>query len=69
MGHILERSPNNIGNALRPQHSRSSHAFVTETFHTSDYQQVPTGDEHAHTGGHFGAETRGFPTADGPAMH
>eukprot|EP00974_Lingulodinium_polyedra_P009334 893856-Lingulodinium_polyedra.AAC.1 len=32
MGHILERSTNNIGNALHPQHGRSSHAFVTETF-------------------------------------
>eukprot|EP00974_Lingulodinium_polyedra_P055481 5335487-Lingulodinium_polyedra.AAC.1 len=49
VGHILERSPNNIGNALHPQHGRSSHAFVTETFHTHDYQQVPTGEERART--------------------
>eukprot|EP00974_Lingulodinium_polyedra_P009595 919968-Lingulodinium_polyedra.AAC.1 len=39
MGHVLERSANNIGNAFNPQHGRPLHAFVAETFHTSDYQQ------------------------------
>eukprot|EP00974_Lingulodinium_polyedra_P110306 10669978-Lingulodinium_polyedra.AAC.1 len=42
MGHILERSASNIGSALHPQHSRPSHAFTTETYHVSGYQQVQT---------------------------
>eukprot|EP00974_Lingulodinium_polyedra_P126131 11197139-Lingulodinium_polyedra.AAC.1 len=58
MGHILERSANNIGSALNPQHSRPSHAFTTETYHVSGYQQVPTSDEQPYSGGHFSAETR-----------
>eukprot|EP00974_Lingulodinium_polyedra_P026996 2604487-Lingulodinium_polyedra.AAC.1 len=67
MGHILERSANNIGNALNPQHGRLSHTFVTDTFHTSDYHQIPSEDR-AHIDGHFSAETRGLPSAVGPAM-
>eukprot|EP00974_Lingulodinium_polyedra_P029417 2834605-Lingulodinium_polyedra.AAC.1 len=63
MGHILERSANNIGNALNPQHGRLSHALVTDTFHTNDYQQVPTSGERARADGHFSAETRGLPSA------
>eukprot|EP00975_Prorocentrum_lima_P058184 12208475-Prorocentrum_lima.AAC.1 len=34
----------------------------------SDYQQMPAGNEYMHTGGHFGADTRTAPTADGPSM-
>eukprot|EP00974_Lingulodinium_polyedra_P085434 8273615-Lingulodinium_polyedra.AAC.1 len=53
------------------RYTRSMVAVLThlsQTFRTSDYQQVPTAEERARAGGHFSAETRGFPSADGPAM-